>query len=162
MPLPAGLTAVIVVSLTTLTFVAAAVPKSTAVAPVNPVPMIVTEVPPLGGPAVGLMAETVGGGAAGAVYVNRSADDVGDVPTGLVTVTSTAPGLTPAGLTTTIWVPDSLKKLVTGVVPKSIAVTVARFVPVMRDQSPAGQRTAPRAYTRDRRPVCELIGGRRG
>ena len=41
-PVPAGLSAVIVVSLTTVTLVAAVVPKSTAVAPVKPVPVIVT------------------------------------------------------------------------------------------------------------------------
>ena len=67
-PVPAGLTAVIVVSLTTVRFVAAVVPKSTAVAPVNPVPVIVTRVPPVVGPLVGLRPVTVG--AATAVYVN--------------------------------------------------------------------------------------------
>ena len=41
-PVPAGLSAVIVVPLTTVTSVAAVVPKSTAVAPVKPVPVIVT------------------------------------------------------------------------------------------------------------------------
>ena len=49
MPVPAGLSAVIVVSLTTVTSVAAVVPKSTAVAPVKPVPVIVTNVPPASG-----------------------------------------------------------------------------------------------------------------
>ncbi len=48
-PVPAGLSAVIEVSLTTVTFVAGVVPKSTAVAPVKPVPVIVTSVPPAGG-----------------------------------------------------------------------------------------------------------------
>ena len=38
-------------------------PKSTAVAPVNPVPVIVTEVPPVVGPKEGAMAFTTGGGA---------------------------------------------------------------------------------------------------
>ena len=42
-PVPAGLSAVIVVSLTTVTLVAGVVPKSTAVAPVKPVPVIVTD-----------------------------------------------------------------------------------------------------------------------
>ena len=49
-----GLSAVIVVSLTTVRFVAGVVPKSTAVAPVKPVPVIVTRVPPAAGPLVGL------------------------------------------------------------------------------------------------------------
>ncbi len=52
-PVPAGLSAVIEVSLTTVTSVAAAVPKSTAVAPVKPVPVIVTSVPPAVGPMSG-------------------------------------------------------------------------------------------------------------
>ena len=59
-PVPAGLSAVIVVSLTTVTFVAAVVPKSTAVAPVKLVPVIVTRVPPVVGPLVGLRPVTVG------------------------------------------------------------------------------------------------------
>ena len=42
-PVPAGLSAVIVVALTTVKLVAGVVPKSTAVAPVKPVPVIVTE-----------------------------------------------------------------------------------------------------------------------
>ena len=45
-PVPAGLSAVIVVSFTTVNAVAGVVPKSTAVAPVKPVPVIVTKVPP--------------------------------------------------------------------------------------------------------------------
>ena len=56
-----GLMAVIVVSSTTVTPVAAVVPKFTAVAPVKPVPVIVTDVPPAAGPLVGLMPVTVGG-----------------------------------------------------------------------------------------------------
>ena len=60
MPVPAGLLAVIVVSLTTVTPVAAVVPKFTAVAPVKPVPVIVTGVPPASGPLVGLMPVTAG------------------------------------------------------------------------------------------------------
>ena len=48
------------VALTTVKFVAAVVPKSTAVAPVKPVPVIVTNVPPAAGPLVGLRPVTVG------------------------------------------------------------------------------------------------------
>ncbi len=59
-PVPAGLSAVIVVALTTTRFVAAVVPKSTAVAPVKPVPVIVTGVPPAVEPSVGLRAVTAG------------------------------------------------------------------------------------------------------
>ena len=57
---PAGLTAVIVVPLITTTSVAGVVPKSTAVAPVNPEPVIVTVVPPAVGPLFGLTPVTVG------------------------------------------------------------------------------------------------------
>ena len=59
-PVPAGLSAVIVVLLTTVTSVAAVVPKSTVGAPVKPVPVIVTNVPPATGPLVGLRPVTVG------------------------------------------------------------------------------------------------------
>ena len=47
---PAGLVAVIWVSELTVKLLAATVPKSTAVAPVKPVPVIVTVVPPAAGP----------------------------------------------------------------------------------------------------------------
>ena len=59
-PLPAGLSAVIVVLLTTVTFVAAVAPKSTTVGPVKPVPVIITNVPPASGPLVGLTPVTTG------------------------------------------------------------------------------------------------------
>ena len=42
--------------------VAGVSPKSTSVAPVNPVPVIVTVVPPAAGPLVGLTFVTAGGG----------------------------------------------------------------------------------------------------
>ena len=63
-PVPAGLVAVIVVLLTTVKLVAAVVPKSTAVAPVKLVPVIVTNVPPTGGPLDGLRPVTEGAAAA--------------------------------------------------------------------------------------------------
>ena len=56
----AGETAVAEVAETTVKLVAAVVPKSTALAPVKPVPVMVTEVAPAGRPATGLMALTVG------------------------------------------------------------------------------------------------------
>ena len=74
--MPAGLSAVIVVLLTTVTLVAAVVPKSTAVAPVKPLPVIVTNVPPTSGPLLGLMPVTTV-----AVYAEvRSAGEVADLP----------------------------------------------------------------------------------
>jgi hypothetical protein len=45
---------------------AAVAPKCTAVAPVKPVPVIVTEVPPAGGPVLGAIPVTAGGGPAAA------------------------------------------------------------------------------------------------
>ena len=56
----AGVVAVIEVALVTLTAVAAAPPKLTAVAPVRLLPVIVTEVPPALGPLAGLTEVTVG------------------------------------------------------------------------------------------------------
>ena len=56
----AGLVAVIEVALTTVTPVAAVVPKFTAVAPRRFVPEIVTEVPPAVEPDIGVMPVTVG------------------------------------------------------------------------------------------------------
>ena len=61
MPLPTGLSAVIVVAFTTVKSVARFGPKSTAVAPVKPVPVIVTMVPPSNGPALGVNPVTLVG-----------------------------------------------------------------------------------------------------
>ena len=58
--LPAGVIAVIEVELTTLTAVAAVPPIVTAVAPMKPVPVMVTDCPPPSGPDDGLMDATVG------------------------------------------------------------------------------------------------------
>ena len=58
-PLPAGLVAVICVSLSTVKPLAA-VPNATAVVPVKPVPVMVTLVPPAAGPLDGLIFDTVG------------------------------------------------------------------------------------------------------
>ena len=60
-PVPAGDVAVIEVAELTVKPVAGVAPKVTAVAPVNPVPVMVTEVPPAVGPAVGEIEVTVGG-----------------------------------------------------------------------------------------------------
>ena len=65
---PAGLTAVIDVALFTVKLVAGVEPKSTAVAPVNPVPVIDTDVPPLFSPLDGLIAVTVGACAGVSTY----------------------------------------------------------------------------------------------
>ena len=59
---PAGVVAVIDVSLTTTRLVAATPANVTPVAPLKPVPVIVTAVPPAGGPVAGAISETVGAG----------------------------------------------------------------------------------------------------
>ena len=59
-PVPAGDVAVIWVAELTVKVVAAVAPKITAVAPVNPVPLMVTVVPPDPGPEVGEIDVTVG------------------------------------------------------------------------------------------------------
>ena len=61
---PDGVVAVTDVSLTETILVAAAPPIVTPVTPVKPVPVIVTRVPPMVGPAVGEMESMAGAGAA--------------------------------------------------------------------------------------------------
>jgi hypothetical protein len=78
---------VIWVLLLTVNEVAATPPKSTAVAPVKPVPLMVTLVPPPTGPELGLTPLTTGG----ATKVYWSADEVVEVPLGVVTVIFTVP-----------------------------------------------------------------------
>ncbi len=59
-PVPAGEVAVIWVALTTVNEPAAVPPNRTALAPEKLVPLMVTLVPPDGGPVFGLTAVTVG------------------------------------------------------------------------------------------------------
>ena len=61
-PVWAGLTAVICVSELTVKLAAGVLPKNTALTSVKLVPVMTTVVPPAAGPAVGLRADTVGGG----------------------------------------------------------------------------------------------------
>jgi hypothetical protein len=61
-PVPAGETAVIELAELTVKLVALVAPNLTAVAPVKPLPLTVTVVPPACGPALGLTPLTVGGG----------------------------------------------------------------------------------------------------
>ena len=67
------------------------VPNVTVDALVNPVPVIVTAVPPVAGPLAGEMLVTVGAG----IYVNLSPAMIALVPPGVVTLISTVP--LPAG-----------------------------------------------------------------
>ncbi len=58
---PADVVHVIVVSFVTEKLAAAEVPKVTLVAPVNPIPVIMTDVPPAVVPEVGATDDTTGG-----------------------------------------------------------------------------------------------------
>jgi hypothetical protein len=78
----AGAIAVICVPETTVNFVAATDPKRTLVAPVRPVPVMVTLVPPAVGPEDGAIAVIVG---AAAWKVNTSAVTEALVPPGVMT-----------------------------------------------------------------------------
>ncbi len=60
-PQPAGLTAVICMSLINVILLAGVEPNETLAALVKPVPVIVTLVPPTAGPLFGLIAVTIGG-----------------------------------------------------------------------------------------------------
>jgi hypothetical protein len=112
---------------------AAVPPNSTAVAPVKPLPLIVTEVPPL------LLPEEVPRpvtlGAAGVRYVKVSELPVLEVPLLVVTCTSTLPAA-PAGATADISESLRMVKLVAAVPPKATAVAPEKFVPEIRTAWP--------------------------
>ena len=74
---PPGVTAVIWVALLTVKLVAAVPPKVTAVAPVKPEPVIVTDVPPVAGPLAGETESIVGGGTGSHQTRKVSVVDVG-------------------------------------------------------------------------------------
>src|SRR5438477_10042342 len=77
-----------VVALTTVTPVAAFAPNTTVALLRKLVPVIVTDVPPVVGPVLGLTDDTAG---VTPLNVNRSDGLVADVPPVVVTVTSTVP-----------------------------------------------------------------------
>ena len=128
----AGEVAVIWVSETTVKEEAAVVLKLTAVAAVKPVPVMVTEVPPPVGPALGVTELTVG---TGAIKVKWSAEEVAEVPPVVVTVTSTVAAAC-AGEGAVIWVAETTVKLEAAVVPKWTAVAPVKLVPVMVTEVP--------------------------
>lgn len=123
----AGLTIVMTVSLTTTRLVPAVVPNLTDVAPVKPEPDSLTDVPPAVAPRVMLSPVTTRG-ETDEVYVNRSADDVTDVPFGVVTVTFTVP--VSAGLTIVMAVSLATTRLVPAAAPKFTAVAPVKPEPV--------------------------------
>ena len=106
-------------------------PKSTAVAPLKSVPVMITNVPPAVGPEVGETELTVGA----ATKVNSSPALVGEVPPGPVTVMSTVPaGL--AGEVAVICVSESTVNEAAGVAPKVTAVAPVKSAPVMTTEVP--------------------------
>jgi hypothetical protein len=127
----AGEVVVISVLETTVKEPAAVVSKSTDVAPVKLVPVMVTGMPPPVGPDVGATAVTVGG----AAKVNWSLALVGEVPLGLVTVTSTVPAAW-AGEVLVISVSETTVKDAAGVAPKWTEVAVVKLVPVIVTGAP--------------------------
>ena len=106
-------------------------PKLTVVAPVKPVPVMVTVVPAVSGPTAGEILDTTGS----AVYVYLLPDPVADVPPGVVTVTFTTPAV-PAGAVTVIDV-DEFVRMVPAVLPNFTAVGPDKPVPVMVTVVPA-------------------------
>ena len=126
-PVPAGegaVRAVIVVAFTTVTLVAATPLIVTAVAPVKPVPVMVTLVKPEMGPACGEMLVTAGG----ASYVNR----LEPVPVAMAVVTETSP--VPAVPTPVVAVIVVAFTTVTPVAETPLIVTLVapvKLVPVM-------------------------------
>jgi hypothetical protein len=104
------------------------VPNFTTVAPVKPVPVMVTGVPPVVGPELGLTAVTVGTG--GGLNVNWSAGAfTTEVPPGVVTVTSTVAAAS-AGDVIEIEVEELTMSPVPGVVPNFTTVAPVKPVPV--------------------------------
>jgi hypothetical protein len=125
----AGAVAVILLELLTVYALAAVPPKLTAVAPVNPVPLIVTLVPPAIGSDTGLTLVTEG------TYLKTSLEFVALVPPpGIVTVTSTAPD--PAGEVAVIDVALVIVNVLAAVPPKLTAVAPVKLVPAIVTEVP--------------------------
>ena len=93
--------------------------------------------PPVVTPAVGLTDVTTG-----VPKVKRSATDIAEVPTALVTVISTVPAAC-AGDTAVICVPELMTKLAAAVPPKLTAVAPPKPVPVMITEVPPPVLPAP-------------------
>src|SRR5208283_4001145 len=117
--------------------VPAVVPNLTDVAPVNPVPVTVTVVPPATGPAAGVTPVTVGTGS----YVNWSDAEVALVPPGVVTVTSTVP--VPAGDFMVREVGEAMSRPVPAVDPNLTDVAPVKPVPVTVTVVPPVRGPAP-------------------
>jgi hypothetical protein len=102
-------------------------PNETSVTSDNPVPVMVTIVPPVRGPLDGETPVTAGG----ATYVNPSASDVALVPPVVVTVTSTAPAGVWAGDLALILVGEIYTTPVPAAVPNLTVDVLVNAVPVI-------------------------------
>jgi hypothetical protein len=142
----------------TVMLVTAVVSNLTAVAPVKPVPVTVTHVPPVTCPPDGEMAVTVGR----AAYTYRLPDTFALVPPGVVTVTYTGPSAW-AGAVTRMLVLEFTTRLVPAAEPKLTAVAPVRLVPVSLTRvapvrGPLAGRTAvtPGRITYENRLACTV------
>ncbi len=122
---PVGVTAVMLVALTTRTLVAALPPTVTLVAPVKLVPVMVIEVPPNVVPDVGLTLVMVGNGT---TYVNALL--LLAVPPAVVTATLLTPAV-PAGVLAVTEVLDTTTIFVAAMPPTVTLVAPVKLVPVM-------------------------------
>src|SRR5690606_3366205 len=127
-PGPAGVTALMTPSLSTVKLVAATPPNVTAVAAVKQLPLIVTVVPPVVGPVPGTTPVTVVAGR------NRNGSGA-DAPAGCRTRTSAGP-TSPAGVVTVIVVSSTTVKAVpstpskvTPVAPRNPTPSIVTAVP---------------------------------
>ena len=121
---PAGVTAVIEVALTTTTLVADAPPTVTLLAPVKFIPVMVIAVPPAKTPVFGFTELIVGR----AIYVNALGKLT--VPPAVVTATLCAPAV-PGGVTAVIEVALTTTTLVAATPPTVTLLAPGKFVPVI-------------------------------
>jgi hypothetical protein len=124
----AGEVAVTVLSELTVTAVAAVVPKFTLRVLIKPAPVMVTTVPPVIGPEVGVIELITGGG------WKLKLSEL-SVPPRVVILIGTVPTRC-AGVIASISVSLTTEKLVAGVVPKFTLVVPVRPVPVIATLSP--------------------------
>lgn len=122
-PVPGGETAVMRLSDTTLKEAAGVPPKKTPVAFINPAPLILTVVPPVVGPWVGLLEVMTGGG--WKPKLNELSE-----PPGVMTVIGTVPTAC-AGMMRSTSVSPTTPVIIAGVDPKRTLVVPAKPVPVI-------------------------------
>ena len=125
---PAGAVAVTVLSESTVKVVAGVVPKFTPMVSIKPAPVMVTTVPPVVDPEVGVMELITGAG------WKLKLSEL-SVPPGVVILIGTVPTRC-AGVIASISLSLTTVKLVAGVVPNLTLVVPVRLVPVIATLSP--------------------------